>query len=498
MIKLNLSLNQRLIGITILAFVIIIGLGTVNEYKTIRRENISYQKEMARSVSDAVMNAVMILLLQERCNDIQPFVEKTARENNIELLQIFTLADGSILVSSNRQSVGGKLSAHDYRLYKEHVDGEPFLVTENGEDHFVRFLSAASMFPCKRCSSAGKCALGVISVKIPVKKISSLTRSIVIDNASFALLSIVLFSVVFSFIVIKLIHEPLDEIMEMIKYVENGNLEKRVEVKSNDIIGKLAEKFNAMTLRIGESQKEVNACHRAQMKRASQMAMIGEIASGIAHEIKNPLACISAALQVIDRDLDAKDENKLVIREVVEQVKRLDGTVKRILEFAKPVSANKTLTAIEEVLQETRLFISQFANKKSIEVNIAEGEGIKRVYADGKALRQVFLNICLNAIEAMPEKGILYIAVAMTRKERAEGAGEYVEVMIKDTGSGIAEENLVSIFDPFFTTKESGTGLGLSISAQIVEEHGGFIEVDSIVGEGATFNVCIPAADEKM
>jgi two-component system NtrC family sensor kinase len=232
------------------------------------------------------------------------------------------------------------------------------------------------------------------------------------------------------------------------------------------------------------------------MKRASQMAMIGEIASGIAHEIKNPLACISAALQVIDGNLEEQNEHKMIIQDVVSQVKRLDGTVKRILEFAKPVKAQKMLMSIDEVLKETISFIGQLANNKSVSINLAEVEGIKKVYADGKALRQVFLNICLNAIEAMQDKGILHIAAAMVHKEGVEGAKEYVEIRIQDTGIGISEEILTDIFNPFFTTKARGTGLGLSISAQIVEEHGGFIEVDSKMGQGTTFMVYIPAVNE--
>ena len=494
---LNVSLNQKLIGITIAAFVIIIGLGTVNQYKSVRKENIAYQQEKVMNISNCILSGVSMLMLQNKCAEVQDFVGKAALDKKIWMLQIFRPDNGIIIASSQRFDVGRRLGEADYEGYVKHGNGEIFFIEENKTKYFMRFLPITNMPPCRRCHSADRGVLGVIGVKIPMVAVYSLVRPILIDNVWFTLLSIVLFSLVFSFIVIKLIHEPLDEIMEMIQYVEDGNFKKRVTVKHDDIIGRLAEKFNAMTWRISESQKEVEAYHRAQMKRASQMAMIGEIASGIAHEIKNPLACISAALQVIEDDLEEKNEHKMVIREVVNQIKRLDGTVKKILEFAKPVSAEKKLTAIDAVLQETLLLISQFANQKSIEVNVSGGEGIKKVYGDGKALRQVFLNICLNAIEAMQEKGVLDIAVAMTYRERAGGAGEYVEVMIRDTGSGIAEENLVEIFDPFFTTKKSGTGLGLSISAQIVEEHGGFIEVESEVGEGTTFEVYLPAFNEN-
>lgn len=495
--KINVSLNQKLIGITIAAFVIIIGLGTAKEYQTTKSENVIYRKERIISLSDNIQNGIGSLMLQGKCSEVQHILNNMAKRTDVELLHVFRPDNGVIMASSKDFDVGKKLGEADYNWYLKHSDGVPFLITENKTQHFVRFLPIANMAACHRCHSPNLNVLGVIEIKISLAKVFSLIRRIVIDNVIFAVLSIILFSLVFSYIVIKLIHEPLDEIMETIKYVEEGNLEKQVTVKNDDIIGKLAEKFNNMIGKIGEARNEVEKYHREQMKRASQMAMIGEIASGIAHEIKNPLACISAALQVIDGDLEEKNEHKVVIQEVVNQVKRLDSTVKRILEFAKPAKTQKTLIAIDEVLKETLFFISQFANKKSIEVNIAGGEGIKKVHADGKAMRQVLLNICLNAIEAMQDKGILHIVTAMTDKEHVEGAREYVEIRIQDTGIGISEENLAGIFDPFFTTKKSGTGLGLSISAQIVEEHGGFIDVESVVGQGTTFKVYIPAVNES-
>lgn len=496
MIKSNLSLNQRLIGTTVAAFVIIIGLLTTNEYQTLKKESVAFQRERAVSLSDNIKNGIAPLMLQGKCAELTQLLKTMAHSKSIDLLHIFNPGNGVIIASSNDLDVGKRLKETDNNLYLKHNDGIPFLSSENKAQHFVRFLPIENIATCHKCHSTDKSVLGVIELKISIARVLSFVNSILIKNVVFSLLSILLFSLVFSYIVIMLIHEPLDEIIETIKYVEEGNLEKQVTVKRNDIIGKLSEKFNTMIKKIGEARKEVEKYHREQMRRASQMATVGEIASGIAHEIKNPLACISAALQVVDGDMEEKNEHKSVIREVMNQVKRLDVSVKRILEFAKPVRTQKTSIAIDEVLTETLSFISQFANKKSIQINVVGGKGIKKVYADAKAIKQVFLNICLNAIDAMQEKGILTIMTAMINMEDPGVKKEYVEIRIRDTGTGIEEKNLAGIFDPFFTTKESGTGLGLSISVQIVEEHGGFIDVESVPGQGATFMIYIPAINE--
>jgi signal transduction histidine kinase len=310
-------------------------------------------------------------------------------------------------------------------------------------------------------------------------------------------LSVVLFSLMFSYIVIKLIDDPLKRMMNTIKDIEQGDLSRKVDVKSNDIIGMLSSKFNNMVTSIREARDALENFHKTQMKRASQFALIGEIASGIAHEIKNPLACISGALQVIQGDMNDKNEHKPVIGEVLNQVSRLDSTVKRILEFAKPAKMQKALVDVHELIEEMVFFINQYANRKAIEVNVSHGKGAKTIHADGRALKQVLLNICLNGIEAMRENGVLNISTAMKIRSVDGREKEYVEIRITDTGSGVSQENIKMIFDPFFTTKEKGTGLGLSISMQIIEEHDGFIEVESAVGEGTTFRIDLPAPERE-
>jgi signal transduction histidine kinase len=316
-----------------------------------------------------------------------------------------------------------------------------------------------------------------------------------INQIIFSLLAVALFFIVFLYVVIKLINDPLGKIMETINYLEKGDLEKRVAIKRNDIIGKLAEKINQMAAKRKEASIELEKFHHMQMMKASQMASVGEMASCIAHDIKNPLACMSSALQVIDREMENGNENKMIIREVIDQIGRMDHSVKRILEYAKPEIAQKSVVDVDEILDHTLSLISQFASMKHITVDFAKGPGAKKSYGDIKQLEQLFLNVSLNGIEAMGPEGILTIS-SHVKNEDGERDHKFIEVDIQDSGCGIKEEDLPLIFNPLFTTKEKGTGLGLSISAKILEEHNGFSDIESAWGQGTNFKIYLPLREQ--
>jgi signal transduction histidine kinase len=496
--KIHLSLNQKLIGITVISFIVIHVLLIANEYKMIKNEIVGSRMERVVNVSDNIKSGIISLMLQGSCDTIGSFLRQNITQSTrIETLRLFDPARRLIQTSILDSEVGARLPAESYDLYLKHKAADPYVTDDKNKSYVTRFLPFENTPPCHKCHGSKDGVLGVLEIKYSLTRSLTTVAHVIFNQLIFSLLSTILFTLLFSYIVIKLIDEPLKRMMETIKDIEQGDLSKKVDVKSNDIIGMLSSKFNNMVTSIGEARDALENFHKTQMKRASQLALVGEIASGIAHEIKNPLACISGALQVIQGDMNDKNEHKPVIGEVLSQVNRLDSTVKRILEFAKPAKMQKILVDVHELIEETVFFINQYANRKAIEVNVSHGEGVKTIQADGRALKQVLLNICLNGIEAMRENGVLHISTTMKIRSVAGREKEYVEIRITDTGNGISQENIVLIFDPFFTTKEKGTGLGLSISAQIIEEHDGFIEVESAVGEGTTFRIALPASERE-
>jgi two-component system NtrC family sensor kinase len=219
------------------------------------------------------------------------------------------------------------------------------------------------------------------------------------------------------------------------------------------------------------------------------LASIGEMAAGIAHEIKNPLAGISAAVTIIKDDMPADDPRGTILGEVVEQVKRLDKTVNDLLFFGKPSLPELSCVDINTILMTTLKFASQHRGGANVERRIELHPELPPVYADDKQMQQVFLNIVLNAYQAMPSGGVLGIKSSLRVRDNIE----YVRVDISDTGSGIPPQVLEKIFTPFFTTKAQGTGLGLPICNKLVKLHKGDIRVTSDNNNGTVFTVELPA-----
>ena len=244
------------------------------------------------------------------------------------------------------------------------------------------------------------------------------------------------------------------------------------------------------------------------LARIDRLASLGEMAAGVAHEIKNPLAGIAGAMQILARDFPEGTPTREVFDEVFRQVQRLDAFVNNLLRFARPSKPQFKMVRLSEVLNSALFLASRQIQEKRIAIELNYGKDQPLIQGDQGLLQQVFLNIILNALDAMGPEGTLEIHICWTEKARlcprAECLSSYsrtqegVKVVIRDTGSGIPPEQLSQIFNPFFTTKRSGTGLGLSISHRIVEQHQGTIFVESRVGSGTTFTICLPAVQDQV
>jgi signal transduction histidine kinase len=224
------------------------------------------------------------------------------------------------------------------------------------------------------------------------------------------------------------------------------------------------------------------------------------MSAGLAHEIRNPLAAIKAAAQYLDPGrLPVEDREFVEI--LVEEVNRLDGVVTQFLDYSRPLKPSLAPTQVNEVLERTfRLLQAQVPPGVAVELELAGW--LPRVQADAEQLKQVFLNLALNAFQAMPSGGRLHVSTRVARDELAfwrEGSrrADVVEIRFRDTGPGIPEEARENVFVPFYTTKEKGTGLGLAICQRIVKAHQGSIVVRSPPGEGAELLVSLPGLREE-
>jgi len=224
-----------------------------------------------------------------------------------------------------------------------------------------------------------------------------------------------------------------------------------------------------------------------RMARAEQLALIGEMAAGLAHEVKNPLAGMKGALEIILEDLPEESPHRSVLRHVLEEVQRINRIITDLLDYARPRPPAHVRTdlnrLVEHVVSATRV---QLANNHHITLEFQPAPELPSLIADPDELQKVVLNLLLNAIQAVREDGHVLVRTSYDPQERA------IKLSVTDNGEGIPPENLDKIFRPFFTTKKRGTGLGLATCQRIVTGYGGTITVTSEVGKGSTFTVTLP------
>ncbi|CUS82526.1 PAS domain S-box-containing protein [Candidatus Kryptonium thompsonii] len=224
-----------------------------------------------------------------------------------------------------------------------------------------------------------------------------------------------------------------------------------------------------------------------QIQHSDKLALIGQIAAGIAHEIGTPLNVISGNAEYIMMEMGENNPYKEELETIISQAERIANLIKQLLEFARPKKPNYTkINVNHEISHVVELLKHQF-EKSNIKLNLKFSENIPDIYADCSQIHQVFLNIIMNAIQAINQNGLIEIETFLR-----DG---YVNIKFKDNGIGILPEHIDKIFEPFFTTKEAGkgTGLGLAVSKRIIDEHNGKVEVESTPGKGTIFTVKFPA-----
>lgn len=249
-----------------------------------------------------------------------------------------------------------------------------------------------------------------------------------------------------------------------------------------------------------------------RMKERDRLAALGEMAAGLAHEIRNPLGAIKGAAQLLlppaadvaEAPATPGPESQQFLSIIVEEANRLNRVVSQFLDYARPFRGELQPLDVNEVVRKTAALVTpppvpgtEGETRPPVEVVLSLGDELPRVRADAEQLRQVFLNLAINAVQAMGEGGKLTISTSVRKGGRRGAPAQFLEVRFRDNGPGIPQNVLKNLFIPFYTTKEKGTGLGLPISQRIIENHGGTIEVRSRMGVGSTFTVVLPAVEPE-
>ncbi len=473
--------------------------------------------------------------------EIQDFIRIYTKEGNFHDLVI---ADHELkVVASKRMESVEKGSSSD--LMTSAIRSGQFNTNIEKSGGFLS-THYQKLILCSPLWFRGKIAGGV-QMEIPMGDV----MAHLLESQRMILISIILDAIVLivfgSFLLSRVLVKPLKELVQLTQKISEGDFSQKIEVTSKNEIGQLISSFNRMIERLKENQENLDSHLKSlesankQLKQAQEelirtekLASIGRFAAGVAHEVGNPLGAILGYASILQKNGIDREESKDYLKRIEKEIERINRIVRELLEFSRPSTSEIRDVETNKVLENSISLLSYQKNFRNIQTQLNLQQNLPMVKGDESQLSQVFINIILNGIDAMPDGGILEIKteehivedlfpsrleVAYARRRRGDPSesdyfrlrkpdllsslltkfskGDHlVKIRISDTGVGIKKEDLERIFDPFFTTKspDKGTGLGLSISLRIVESMGGEIKVESEVGGGSTFELYFPIA----
>ena len=416
-----------------------------------------------------------------------------------------TIFQGDLRISTNVRRTDG-LRAIGTRVSQEVYDqvigkGIPWI----GRAFVVNNWYITAYEPIK---NLGGDIIGMLYVGMLEAPYVDLRNRVVFTFLGIAFLSVILLSII-AYLTTTNIVKPLRELLYATKKVARGDLAHRVQIKSQDEIGQLAKSFNHMTMELQKATENYLMLNRTledkvreksrelkeaqdQLIQSEKLTSLGKLAAGIAHEINNPLTSILINSHLIAEKLKDDDRFQENLNLMINETARCSEIVKGLLEFSRQTPPEKNPADINEVIEKTLLLLRSQLLVHNVKVAKDLVGDLPKIMIDINKIEQVFTNIVLNAIEAMPDGGMLFVSSRISADSR------FVEIEFRDEGGGISKENINRIFDPFFTTKGiKGTGLGLSVSYGIVQQHRGTIDVQSELGVGTSITIHLPINEAK-
>jgi signal transduction histidine kinase len=365
---------------------------------------------------------------------------------------------------------------------------QPIVTAESAT--FIEIDYAKEILDVSKQVYLGHDKFGGIRLGFNLKPMVEETKTVTVRAVGIST-AIFLVGLIVIFIITMRTTKPIERLTVAAKRIEEGDLHYRVSIHRDDEIGSLAAAFDQMAERLMQREKELKQSHDT-LRRADRLSSLGLLTAGLAHEIRNPLVAIRTFTQLLPERYQDAEFREGFQGLALKEVDRICGLINDLLAFARPSRPNVAEENMNEVVDGIGRILETQAKEKAIEIKRDFATDLPRVWIDREQMKQVFMNLILNAIQAMGEGGSLVVSTRLYCKDESEENSRYIQVEIRDTGVGISEENLEHIFDPFFTNKDEGSGLGLSISHQIVQEHGGYIVVESKVGQGTSFFINLP------
>ncbi len=450
---------------------------------------------------------------------IQQTIEAIGSAEGVLRVRVFD-NKGKIAYSSDKQNIGDVLDKNSpvcqgchspsqqpkltpsWTISRDRTDSRVLNIVQPIDNEVTCYTSS-----CHVHSKQQK-ILGIVEANLSLAILDRSVKKQGIAITFYILIFLFAISLVLCTILWNFVSTPVSLLAEGMKKVAGGDLEYHVDINTKDEMGDLARAFNSMTFDLKKAKDELvewgntlekkvedktHAIQRAQAQliHSEKLASLGRMAAGVAHEINSPLTGIVTFGHLLLKKFPPGTEEYEDVEVIIEQANRCSTIIKGLLGFARASAAEKGATNINDVLTHSLNIVRNKADFFNIKLVTNLDAGLSLVKADPSQLQQVFMNMIMNAADAIEGKGTITIS---TRNVKDSG-NNFVEIEFHDTGPGISDENLEKLFEPFFTTKPvgKGTGLGLAVSHGIIQEHGGKIVVKTKLGEGTGFFVRLPS-----
>ncbi|MCG6921507.1 MAG: HAMP domain-containing protein [Acidobacteria bacterium] len=457
-------------------------LGAANErrhqYEALEQRARSLGAALAVPVTDALMNKDLGLTADTGLTDT--YISEILASNRDSMLYVIVTDAAGVVTHTNLWSMVGE--PFERALDRSSIVHQPDAEIRSADD-------GERILEVREPLHVSTKFWGSLAVGFSLEPVEQRIEVIVSRLVVIALLVIAANSII-SAISMEWLIRPILALHQVMQRAGGGDLSARAAVRRHDEIGELARAFNGMMDELEES-REREKVRRSQLAHTEKMAAVGTLAAGVAHEVNNPVAGVLTCIENMQADPENREMRERYLSLIHDGVKRIELTVASLLDFSRPRSMRIGPTSLNQSLTQVLDLVRFQLRKGGVESRLDLDPRNPWIAGDRFQIEQLFLNLMLNALQAMPDGGTL------TLRTRRHGAWELVE--IGDTGTGIPEAIRERIFDPFFTTREvgHGTGLGLAVSYNIAAAHGGGIEVETTEGEGSVFRVLLPADDEE-
>ncbi len=488
------SLFFRMAASVSILLAVVFGTSSYITFRIQSEQSLDATRNQAILLTRALKNTIRIGMESGHVESMVSIFHTVGALPGVEKLRVFD-DSGRILYSAKLSEIGRLTEELDYAVYRSPERSTPFKSEDTGHRSFCMVEPIENEVKCRRCHRGDIEVLGVLDVCLSMEETEKKIEFNRILMLSFTGLAIVLTSGMTSVLLKRFVTAPVARLVRTMESVEAGKLDGRVDIRSGDELGRLGNSFNEMIRKLSEAQAEIERFHHRQLARADRLASLGEMAAGLAHEIKNPLAGIYGAAQILSREFPENDPRHEIVAEMMTLIKRLDNTIKDLLNFARYTEPQYSKANLNDVIDKVLFLVQQIPEGRRAKMVREFDPAMPDVEMDQEQIKQVFLNLALNALQAKPDGCTLTLCTHADVPEEVPDIrhrSRYVMATVTDDGPGIPIDRIGKIFHPFFTTKESGTGLGLSMTRKILDMHEGWITVSSDKGKGSTFSVFIP------